>query len=148
MSMPDNRIPQKGGEERAITRLKLMHALGVTTTKSLDCGILAVGQLLTNGQEKEGGKIVSIGLSSNGGSLVVLTNAGDLFHVTEWDNKKGKTQKSSAASRKISIDTKNSKQLNVSGEFSDSDSEGVLKEIPPVDGVGIGLGKFSVIRPQ
>ncbi|EER00065.1 hypothetical protein Pmar_PMAR024542 [Perkinsus marinus ATCC 50983] len=151
--MPDNRIPQKGGEERAITRLKLMHALGVTTStddakplrpgpvffldetgqfvvhicgrhvclrhvdsntvnilsppievshraitavaKSLDCGILAVGQLLTNGQEKEGGKIVSIGLSSNGGSLVVLTNAGDLFHVTEWDSKKGKTQKTS-----------------------------------------------------
>lgn len=30
--MPDNRIPQKGGEERAITRLKLMHALGVTTS--------------------------------------------------------------------------------------------------------------------
>ncbi|KAF4657614.1 WD repeat domain 65 [Perkinsus olseni] len=104
--------------------------------KTPDCRVLAVGQLLSGGQmavllynptvpgnhpqdvfllpkERKGDRVVSIGLSVDGRTLVLLTTTGHLYHITGWQRRKAV-----GSPRRTNLEVNNSTQLTLDGLFA------------------------------
>ncbi|KAF4682114.1 hypothetical protein FOZ60_011025 [Perkinsus olseni] len=142
--------------------------------KTPDSRVLAVGQLLSGGQmavalynptvpgnhpqdvfllpkpeERKGDRVVSIALSADSRTLVLLTTTGQLYHITGW-----RRRKAVGSPRRTNLEVNNSTQLTLDGLFDKvtvcpTDSSlicitgrdgckfikgkggGVLKEVPP-----------------
>ncbi|KAF4714747.1 hypothetical protein FOZ63_000207 [Perkinsus olseni] len=107
-------------------------------SKTPDSRVLAVGQLLNGGgqmavllynpmvpgnhpqdvfllpkpEERKGDRVVSIGLSVDGRTLVLLTTTGQLYHITGWQRRKVLR-----SPRRTNLEVNNSTQLTLDGLF-------------------------------